>query len=170
MKRVMDVKLNSPSDVIEVEAFGLTSGMDGARPVMLFREKGGEAVLPVWLSPLDAGIALTQHNAQTFTTSPHGVTVEALRVLGVKPTECHFNEVRGHQQYVDVVFAGSRKLKRLHVRADQAVSFCLQAKTKFYCTRGYLERCREVEAEMGQVQTSIGSKADLRRNRNFYLN
>jgi bifunctional DNase/RNase len=171
MKRRLDARLKPKLETIELEAFGLTSGMDKGRPVMLFREKGGEAVLPVWLSPLDAGIALTQHNAQTFTMSPHEVTVEALKVMGVRPTECHFTEVKGHQQYVDVKFAGSRKLKSLRARADHAISFCLQTKVKFYCTREYLVRCREVEAEMGQNRASLGaSRSEMRRGRNFYLN
>lgn len=172
MKRLeTKVKLKPTNQTIELEAFGLTSGMDKARPVMLFREKGGDAVLPVWLSPLDAGIALTQHNAQMFTMSPHEVTMEALKQLGVKLEECHFNDLRGHQQYVELRFSGSRKLKTMQARADHAVSFCLQAKARFFCTRGYLERCREVEVEMGQMQTQMSvSKHDSRRSRNFYLN
>jgi hypothetical protein len=167
---VMDVKLKPSGESIELEAFGLTSGMDRGRPVMLFREKGGEAVLPVWLSPVDAGIALTQNSAQAFTMSPHEVTLDALRILGVRPTECHFSEIKGLQQYVDLKFSGSRRLKSVHARADHAISFCLQAKTRFFCTRGYLQRCREVEAEVQKTQPSIGMKADAKRKSNFYLN
>ena len=169
MKTVLGV-LKSAVDVIELEAFGLTSGMDKDRPVMLFREKNGEAVLPVWLSPLDAGIALTQQNAHTFALSPHDVSLQALRVLGVKPDCVHFTELKGHQQYMEIRFSGSRRLKSLKVRADHAVSFCLQAKAKFFCTRGYLQRCRDLEVEMGQNKTSLNNKSDSPRHRPTYLN
>ena len=170
MRRVVERKVKPASETIELEAFGLTSGMDKARPVMLFREKNGEAILPVWLSPLDAGIALTQHNSQAFTMSPHEVTLAALKQLGVSLSECHFTELKGHQQYVDLKFTGSRKLKTMHARADHAISFCLQARSKFYCTRGYLQKCRDIEAEIGQTQVPASQKSDVRRNRNYYLN
>ena len=172
MKRIVNSKLKvrPKSERIELEPFGLTGGIDKARPVMLFREKGGEAVLPVWLSPLDAGIALTQHNGQAFAMSPHDVTLHALNVLGVKPETCDFTEVRGHQQYVDLTFSGSKRLKVMKARADHAISFCLQAKVKFYCTRSYLEQCREVEAEVGRSLMSMSTRTDLKRSRQSYLN
>lgn len=156
--------------MIELEPFGMTAGMDRQRPVMLFREKGGEAVLPVWLSPVDAGIALTQHNVQAFAMSPHDVPLKVLEKMGVQVKSCRFCEVRGHQQYVELTFTGSRKLKKMRFRADHAVSFCLQARVKFYCTREYLETCREVDAALERLQTSLNMKPGVRRNGHPYLN
>ncbi len=169
MKKVIGAQLKPKTNEIELEAFGLTTGMDGARPVMLFREKGGEAVLPVWLSPLDAGIALTQHQPQAFMLSPHDVPLTVMTKLGLKLDVCHFREVRGNHQYVELFFSGSKKLKTLKARADHAISFCLQAKVKFYCTRQYLEECRQVNAEI--TQKPPGARlADLKRNRQQYMN
>jgi hypothetical protein len=54
------------------------------------------------------------------------------------------------------------------VRADYAVSFCMQAKVRFYCTRQFLEKCREMDAEIGQLAHQ--NKSDMRRNRHTYLN
>lgn len=156
--------------MIELEPFGMTAGMDRQRPVMLFREKGGEATLPVWLSPLDAGIALTQHNVQAFAMSPHDVTLKVLDAMGVFVKSCRFCEVRGHQQYVELKFGGSRKLKPMRFRADHAVSFCLQARVKFYCTREYLETCREVDAALERLQSTLSMKPGVRRNGHPYLN
>lgn len=167
MKAIIDADLKLMTAKIELEPFGLTAGMDGARPVMLFREKGGESVLPVWLSPLDAGIALTQHQPQTFMLSPHEVTIQVLRRLGVKPRTCHFCELKGNQQYVELSFSGSRKLKALKFRADHAISFCLQAGVKFFCTRDYLEECRTANAEFDKVPPK---RADMKRNRHQYMN
>lgn len=170
MKTIIEAKELKPRPLeIELEAFGLTTGMDGARPVMLFREKGGEATLPVWLSPLDAGIALTQHQPQTFMLSPHEVTVQVLKKLGVKPTRCHFREVKGNQQYVELFFDGTRKFKSMNFRADHAISFCLQAGVKFYCTRDFMEECRQVNAEMAQPIPGI-RPGELKRNRHQYMN
>jgi len=156
--------------MIELEPFGMTAGMDRQRPVMLFREKGGDATLPVWLSPLDAGIALTQHNVQAFAMSPHDVTLKVLDAMGVSVKSCRFCEVKGHQQYVELKFSGSRKLKPMRFRADHAVSFCLQARVKFYCTREYLETCREVDAALERLQSTLSMKPGVRRNGHPYLN
>lgn len=171
-RRVMPIspELKSKDQVIELEAFGLTTGMDRGRPVMLFREKGGESVLPVWLSPLDAGIALTQHDMQTFSPSPHDVPVKALAVLGIRAESCHFREVKGNQQYVEIQFSGSRKLKTMKVRADHAVSFCLQARVKFYCTRGYIAQCRQVDAEIGSTHAALKTRSDGRKGQQTYWN
>ena len=174
MNRVIDVKLKLKLKVkndlseIELEAFGLTTGMDGVRPVMLFREKGGSATLPVWLSPLDAGIALSQHQPQAFMLSPHDVTLSVLKKLGIGIEACHFREVKGNQQYVELFFTGSRKFKTMRFRADHAISFCLQARAKFYCTREFLEQCRQVNAEIGG--SARNHRTDLKKSRHHYMN
>lgn len=166
MKKVVQVK--SGSDVVELEAFGLTSSMDRARPIMVFKEKDGEATLPVWLSPVDAGIALTQHQTQTAATSPHDVTLNILKNLGIKLESCHFAEVKGHQQYVDLRFSGSRKLKNIRVRADHAISFCLQARVKFFCTRDFMAECRTVDSDLRHMPPQL--KTERRRGGSAYLN
>lgn len=154
--------------MIELEPFGVTAGMDKQRPVMLFREKGGEATLPVWLAPVDAGIALTQHNTQAFAMSPHDVTLKVLAQLGVSVKSCRFCELRGHQQYVELKFKGDRRLKPMKLRADHAISFCLQARAKFFCTREYIETCREVDAALERVSMKL--KAGQHRRGQHYLN
>jgi bifunctional DNase/RNase len=156
--------------VIELEPFGMTAALDRTRPVMLFKEKEGEAVLPVWLSPLDAGIAMTQHNVQAFAMSPHDVTLKVLRELGIQIESCWFCEIKGHQQYVEIKFQGSRKLKTMRFRADHAISFCLQARAKFFCSREYLEQCREVDADLMRVQATIKTRPGSTKNRHPYLN
>jgi hypothetical protein len=91
-----------------------------------------------------------------------------LTSLGVKPESCHFSELRGHMQYAEVKFTGSRKLKSVKSRADHAVSFCLAAKVKFYCTREFLEKAREVDAEIEQLVMNREDKG--LRNRQQYMN
>ena len=156
--------------MMELEPFGMTAGMGGGRPIMLFREKGGEAILPVWLSPLDAGIAITQHNVRATAMSPHDLPLRLLEKVGVKVRSCRFCEVIGHQQYVELKFGGLKRLKPMRFRADFAVSFCLQARAKFYCTREYLETCREVDAAIDRVQVSLNQRADSGRGEHPYLN
>lgn len=166
----LEANLKPASHTLELEPFGMSAGMERSRPVMLFREKGGEAVLPVWLSPVDAGIALTQHNVNAYAMSPHDVTLSLLKTLGVGVEACRFTEVKGHMQYVEITFTGSKKLKELKFRADHAISFCLQARAKFFCTREYLEQCREIDADLGHMEKSMSRPMEARRNGHPYLN
>ncbi len=131
-----------------------------------FEQRGGRVY---GSSPLDAGIALTQHQPQAFMLSPHDVTLNLLSKLGVKLEVCHFREVKGNQQYVELIFSGSRKVKTMKVRADHAISFCMQAGVKFYCTRQYLEKCRQVNAEISRPPPGA-RRSDFKRNRQHYMN
>ena len=156
--------------MIELEPFGMTPGMDGGRPVMLFRQKDGDATLPVWLSPLDAGVALGQRGTRLSGASPHDVSLNILNAIGLRVESCRFADVRGHQQYVELTFRGSRRLKTLKFRADHAVSFCLQARAKFYCTREYIEKCRDVDASLDRFAPALNSKGGARKSGIKYLN
>lgn len=155
MKKV-EAALKARTDVLELEAFGLSTGMDRSRPVMLFREKGGESMLPVWMSPVDAGITISQN---AFAITPHDVALNVLKELGMGVESCRFTEVKGHQQYVEIKFSGSKKVKEMKFRADHAISFCLQARARFFCTREYLETCREIDVDLGKMEAAMGPRS-----------
>lgn len=159
------------SDFIELEPYGITAAADNTRPVMLFKASQGEEVLPVWLSAIDAGIALTQHHqSASAALSPHDLTIKVIEGLGVKLERCVFSEIRGHHQYVELFFRGSRRLKTVVARADQAISFCLQAKARFFCTRKYITDSKVVTAEMADTQLDLRTKAKTSKNPHRYLN
>ncbi|MGE0764358.1 MAG: bifunctional nuclease domain-containing protein [Bdellovibrionales bacterium] len=170
MGKRLDVELKATAEWLELEPYGVTTSADSARPVMLFKAIGGEEVLPVWLSPIDAGIAITQHNVKLAGLSPHDLTSKVLESLNVHLDTCLFTEVKGHHQYVELHFSGSRRLKSIVARADQAISFSLHAKARFYARREYIQASRVMNAEM------VGNERDLKlnpkagKNRHPYLN
>lgn len=146
----MNKDLRSKSEWIEVFPFGVTMGPGQIRPVMIFKDKTETRVLPVWLSPMDAGIAVTQ-SATRLEGSPHDLSWQILSMLGVELERCLFRELRGHHQYVELQFKGSRKLKSLKARADDAISFCLHAGCQFFATIDYMERSRVLETRITDV-------------------
>jgi hypothetical protein len=131
-------------DPFEIFPYGVIVGLDSARPVLIFRGKDRDRIVPVYLSPLEAGIAITQDHTRHAAHSPHGLARTALEMLGVKPASCTFVELRGHHQYVEVKFEGSEQLSKIRMRADQAVSFCLHAAVPFFCSIDFFEKCRQV--------------------------
>src|SRR6185312_11678234 len=143
----LELDLRAKTDWIEMFPFGVALGAGQMRPVMIFKDKAERRVLPVWLSPMDAGIAVTQ-SATEVEGSPHTLSVEILEKLGVQLEKCLFQEVRGHHQFVELHFAGTKKLKTIVARADDAISFCLRAGCRFYATVDYIERSRVLEDQM----------------------
>ncbi len=154
---------------VEVVPIAVTAGMDPSRPVMIFKEKNGEERLPVWLSPLDAGIAITQDHVKANATSPHDLASKVFVELKLKLEKCFFIEIKGHHQYVELVFSGSRKITRITTRADQAISFCLHQQALFYCTKDYMIRCRELDAELAGFTTRLKKQPGLGQNRHPYM-
>jgi bifunctional DNase/RNase len=136
-----DIKTQDP---FEIFPHGVTVGLDSSRPVLIFRGKDRERVVPVYLSQLEAGIAITQDHSRQAPQSPHRLARMALEMLGVKPARCTFVELRGHHQYVEVNFEGSEQLHKIRLRADQAVSFCLHASVPFFCSVEFFEQCRRL--------------------------
>jgi uncharacterized protein len=152
MSRLLDQDLRSRKDWIEIFPYGLAIAPDGSRPVMIFKDETEQRVLPVWLSPLDAGIAVTQSGGTPVDSSPHNLTWKILKPLGVKLEQCYFTELRGHHQYVRLKFSGSEGLKSLESRADEAVSFCLSTECRFFCRLDFIDACRVMDAHMFAVQ------------------
>lgn len=172
MSKRLGVKIKSkrPSQLWEMEPYGVTASADGTRPVMLFRHMGGDEVLPVQLSPIDAGIAVTQHHAMGTTASPHDLTIKVMLGLGVQLEKCIFTEVKGHHQFVELHFKGSRKLKMISARADQAISFSLQARARFFCHPEYVRESRILNEEMTVRAKDLQLNPKVGKNPHPYLN
>ena len=154
---------------IEVEPVSVTAGMDSSRPVMIFREVKGTATLPVWLSPLDAGIAIVQDHTRSPASSPHDLALKVFERVGLRLKKCFFTEMRGHHQFVKLEFEGGPQFAELELRADQAISFCLHAKAQFFSTRDFMGICRDQDAQMMDISHQMKRQPGLNRNPHPYL-
>lgn len=173
----LEMDLKSKTEWIEVFPFGVAMGANHVRPVMIFKDKEEKRVLPVWLTPMDAGIAVTQGHTsygqgRPGDGSPHEISFQLLAALGVRLQKCLFKRVKGHHQYVELHFVSDSAKKKtsplqiLESRADDAISFCLRAGCRFYATVDYMERSRVLESEI--VATGMAQGAEV--NPHPYLN
>ncbi len=147
---------------LELFPYGVTFDSDGfaspERPVMFFRDKEETHTLPVWLSPLDAGILLCQQDKRSISKNPHNLSLKLIKSLGIDLERCVFVDIKGHHQYVDLHFAGASQLTKVRSRADEAISFCLSANVKFYCQLSFIERCRVIDAQLLHQAPFVDSK------------
>lgn len=152
--------LRSRKEWIEMFPYGMAVSPGNSRPVMIFKDKSEQKVLPVWLNHLEAGIAVQQSGGAKTDSSPHNLTWKILGPLGVKLEKCFFTEVKGHYQFVRLQFSGSPDLKKLESRADEAISFCLSSDCKFYCQLEFIEKCRVLDGEMALAMSPANESAD----------
>lgn len=172
--KTLDKKLSVKyrKDLIELKPFGLAASLDPQRPVLIFKSECEKHTVGVPLSPLEAGISVAQNHHQGTMSSPHGISLKALKELDVKPVRCIFKEVRGHFLYVDVEFDGNEKLTRVESRADEAISFCIRAGAGFYSTVETIQACKEMEASNLQSDSAMQTTINLfgrARNKHPYL-
>lgn len=175
MKKTLDKKLSvkyREENLIALKPYGLAASLEPHRPVFIFKSDCETYTVGVPLSPLEAGISITQNHHQGPASSPHGLSIKALKELGIQPTRCIFKEVRGHFLYVEVEFTGDDRLIRIESRADEAISFCMKAGAKFYSTIETIQACKELESatlqESAGVQTTLNI-FERSRNKHPYL-
>lgn len=124
------------------------------RPVLIFKDKTENEILPVWMHPLDAGLALAELS-QGAGNSPHAVTRKVLHMAELKLETCAFTEIVGHHQFVELTFKTSSGAKTLRVRADEAMSFCLQARARFLATSKFMAQCRNLDEDLARFEQSL---------------
>ncbi|MES2854532.1 MAG: hypothetical protein V4692_01660, partial [Bdellovibrionota bacterium] len=111
-------------EFIELFPSGIAVENTLGRPVLILKDETGGEVLPVWMSPIDAGIALADMSKTTGIT-PHVVSGKILEAVGLKADSCSFTELIGHHQYVQLTFKpietpANRPPLAVRLRADEA--------------------------------------------------
>lgn len=157
--------------LVEIFPYGLALSPGEPRPTMLFKDKSEQRVLPVWLSPMDAGISIHQNSVDMGkSSSPYKLSWRILKTLGVYLESCTFTEVKGFHQYVELKFKGHPKIEKLESRAEEAVSFCLSNKTQFFCGEDFFNQCRVVDQEMLDAHNLLKKNNHSMQNNHPYLN
>lgn len=142
------------SEWVELFPAGISVSSAMGRPVLILKDKYGVEVLPVWVQPLDAGVALAELSQGSGAT-PHAVTRRLMQALGMKLESCTFVDLVGHHQFVQLNFEGNETVKSFRLRADEAMSFCLQSRARFYSTRTYMARCRDVDEDLARLEQGL---------------
>jgi bifunctional DNase/RNase len=144
---------------IELFPHGISVSTEMGRPVLVLKDKSGLNVLPVWIQPLDAGVALAELSQGSGST-PHAVARHLMSTLGLKLESCVFTDLVGHHQYVQLTFRSESdgpeaQTQTLRVRADESMSFCLQARARFYSTPPFMARCRSVDEDLSKFEQNL---------------
>jgi Uncharacterized conserved protein len=157
-------------DLIQLFPFGLSVSTDAMRPFLLLKDESQEHTLPVALSPIEAGVALSQSNRAILQGSPHRFTSELIESLGIEIKQCVFVEIKGSHQYVRLYLNGHPKMTSMKLRADEAMSLCLHLGTPLFATKTFISRSRTMATEVEQSMQNMSLMNAIHDKKGLYLN
>lgn len=159
---------NSDEDLIKLIPFGISLTQDPQRPVLLLKAEKGDHTLPVALTPLEAGVTITQSNKKQKAT-PHRVTEMLLVSLKMKIEKAIFVEIKNHHQYVRLYFENHPHVGTLKVRADEAMSLCLHLGTELYATPAFMAKSKVMNADAEGIFKGLAQNPGVFARNHEYL-
>lgn len=136
------------NDLVQLFPYGLSVTTDVSRPFLLLKDEAHQYTLPVAISPIDAGVALSQSNKSILQSSPHKFTAMLLESLGLEVKQAVFVEIKGAHQYLRFYISGHPKVNSFKVRSDEVMSLCLYLGTPIFATKNFIGRSRVMSAEV----------------------
>lgn len=157
-------------NLIRLLPYGLTLIQDPTRPTFLLKDQSGKYVLPVSLTPIEAGLAVQQGNQTVMPSTPHRVLEQILGTLDIKIQKCVFVEIRGNLQYVRLFLENHPSHGSVKVRADEALSLCLHLNVPIFATAKFMNRSRMMNAEVEGLAEGLQlNPAVLARNHEYLI-
>jgi bifunctional DNase/RNase len=138
-------------DLIELKPYGLSLANDTTRPFLILKDDAGLFTLPVGISQIEAGVALTQSSSTLVPSTPHKFSEMLLNSLDIKIERCVFIEIKGLHQYVRIYMTGHLKYQSLKLKADEAMSLCIYLKIPIYATQSFIQKSKVMTAEVSEL-------------------
>lgn len=143
---------------IEVNPHGLAPSLEPHRPVLIFRSADEVHSLGVPLSPLEAGISMSQNHHLGAGISTHGLSLKVFEQLKIKVKACFFKEIRHQNLFIEVLFEDENLKEFRHlVRADEGLSFGLRAGAPFFVTKELIAATKNLDIVDHGSSTSINN-------------
>lgn len=164
-----DEKFNfDDDDLVELKPYGLSLNNNPSRPFLILKDALGEHTLPVAVTQIEAGVALSQSSPTQMTTTPHAFLEKLIQSLDIRIERCVFIEITGNHQYVRIFMAGHPRYQSIKVRADEAMSLCLHLKVPFFATKSFINKSKVMStnsmdetAHIVMQQRNVAMKKEL---------
>ena len=143
-------------DWIELFPYGVSLSFDEARPFLILKDDSESEVLPVWMSALDAGMAVAESDVTSTHQDAHKLSALILKKFELQVKDCRFIDIQGHHQFVEISVQGPDSLEKITVRADEAMSYCLSAKARFFAKRSLMLASRRLNERLSpKAETQV---------------
>lgn len=137
---------------IQLKPFGINLMGSSSQPLLLLKDASGELTLPLRIHALEVGILMGQSGKGQVLTSPHIVTEQLLKAVGVSLQRCILHDVKGQQIMARLELSTGQFVE---IRADQAVSLVMYLNAPIFTTRELIWKARSLSVEMETQQEGL---------------
>jgi len=148
-------------DLIEFKPYGMSLTNDALRPFLILKDIKGEHSLPVGISQIEAGLALTQSNSQGYPATPHKFAEVLLQSIDVEIERCVFTEIKGVHQYVRIYMKNHPRYQSVKLRAEEAMSLCLHMKVPIFATLSFIQKSKLMTAQVTGLAKTTTNNPEL---------
>ncbi len=148
-------------DLIEFKPYGMSLSNDALRPFLILKDVKGEHTLPVGISQIEAGMALTQSNSHQSSATPHKFVELLLQSIDVEIERCVFIEIKGVHQYVRIYMKNHPRYHSLKLRAEEAMSLCLHFKVPIFATLSFIQKSKLMTAQVSGLAKTVMDNPEL---------
>ena len=135
--------------------FGISLSAPGSRPVLLLKDEDKTQTLAIWLTPIEATMAVAGLNMSNAGTEPHTLLHRMMMELNWKNAECYFTEIVGHHQHVELKFKSAQGMNSFRLRADENMSACLALNAKFFAHDEFIQKSKQTEGELTLLEQGL---------------
>lgn len=132
-------------DLLQLFPMGIALSVDPDRPILLLRDEAQMQTLAVPLNPVEAGVALAQSHNRLSQSSPHRFLLDLMESMELQIKQAVFVQIKGSQQYLRLYLSGHPRWASYKVRAEEAISLCLQLRVPLFCSPDFIKRSREIQ-------------------------
>lgn len=159
----------SEENLLKLKVFGVSIHQQPERPILILKDDKGENTLAVGLSPIETGVLIQQSNKESAST-PHKFTELLLQSLNIKIEKAVFESLKAHQQYVRLYLEGHPSQGSILVKAEEAMSLCVQLEVPIFATKKYIQKSRVMSAQTEGVAQGLALNPAVLARPHEYLN
>ena len=156
-------------DLIQLKPYGLSLSNDASRPFLILKEEAGDAILPVAINQLEAGVALTQSSHSAVPVTMHKFSEMLLQSLDIQLVRCVFVEIKGVHQFVRIYMAKHPIYQSMKFRADEVMSLCIHQKIPIFATQAYINKSKVMSAEIIEIAKDLSENPGQLHRHHEYL-
>lgn len=156
-------------DLIQLKPYGLSLSNDASRPFLILKEESGDAILPVAINQLEAGVTLTQSSQSAVPVTMHKFSEMLLQSLDIQLDRCVFVEIKGVHQFVRIYMKKHPIYQSMKFRADEVMSLCIHQKIPIYATKAYINKSKVMSAEIIEIAKDLNENPGQLHRHHAYL-
>lgn len=136
------------ADEVRVVIKGLMLDPSSNAPIVLLKEEGGAAYLPIWIGVFEASaIQLAIEGVETQRPMTHDLLVSVLATLGLRMTRIVISDLRDNTFFATLHLERGEEQWAIDSRPSDAMALAVRAEAPIFVERHVLEQAKAGEPQ-----------------------